>query len=1216
MKAIVYREYGGPEVLRLEEVEDRAPADGEVLLKVRAASVNPLDWHFLRGKPYFVRLMTGLPKPRQPRLGVDVAGTVESVGAKVTRLKAGDEVFGTCRGSFAQSVRGADSFLIAKPRSLTFEEAAAVPAAGVTALQALSGKRAIRPGQKVLINGAAGGVGTFAVQIARAFGAEVTGVCSTRNVEMVRSIGAARVIDYTREDITTSGERYDLFLDMVGNHSLSECRRVLGPEGRYVQVGGPAPPWSGGLGRALGARVLSIFVRQRLGAYLAMPNRDSLVAMADLLESGKVKPVIDRTYPLAEIPEAIRYLEEGHARGKVVIRMAVASPVQSVHRSVALSSGTRLGPYEVLAPLGAGGMGEVYRARDSKLERDVAIKVLPAKLTSDPDALARFEREAKAVAALAHPNILSIYDFGTHEGVSYAVTELLEGETLRGKLDAGPISQKQAVDYALQIAKGLSAAHGKGIVHRDLKPENIFVTKDGHVKILDFGLAKRVEGSAEQTSAPTGTGGTEPGTVMGTVGYMSPEQVRGLPLDHRSDIFSFGAILYELLSGQKAFKRETSNDTMAAILRDEPPELTQSGRNISPALDHIVRHCLEKDRENRFQTAKDIAFALSEASAPTTAAMSGVHPATVVSEKPGRKTMAIAAMVAVVLAAAGVLLWKRPKSDATTAGGVKRVAVLPFENLGAPEDDYFADGITDEVRGKLTSLHGLQVIARASSTAYKKTTKTPRQIADELDVSYLLTATVRWEKSGGASRVHVSPELVDVTQRNAPTSRWQQPFDASLTDVFQVQSDIASRVAQALGVALGAGEEKRLSEKPTENLAAYDAFLKGEEASRGMSVADVPSLRKAIPFYEQAVALDPNFSQAWARLSSANALVYANGIPAPDVAERARQTAEKAVVLAPGRPEAYFALGMYLRLIPAEMNRSLEEYAKAQRLAPGSAEVLSGVAVAEYSLGRWDAALEHAKQAERLDPRSLLALRRLALVLIQLRRFREGREVLDRALALAPSNLQLIERKAMSFLGEGDLAGARAVLRAVPKDIDLTALVAFFANYQDLVWVLDEGLRDLLLRLEPGAFDGDRGTWGICLAQAYAMRKDEANMRVHAGEARKGMEEQLRQAPDDGQRHVILGVALAYLGRKDEAIREGLRGVALRPISKDAYFGPYIQHQLVRIYMLTGEPEKALDQLEPLLKIPYYVSPGWLKIDPNFDPLRGNPRFQRLVAAK
>jgi serine/threonine protein kinase/tetratricopeptide (TPR) repeat protein len=853
-------------------------------------------------------------------------------------------------------------------------------------------------------------------------------------------------------------------------------------------------------------------------------------------------------------------------------------------------------------------MGEVYRARDKKLDRDVAVKVLPQSVAADPDALARFEREAKAVAALSHPNILSIFDFGTHEGVSYAVMELLEGETLRGKLDAGPITQKQAVHYAFQVAKGLLAAHEKGVVHRDLKPENLFVTKDGHVKILDFGLAKKIQLilTGQETSAPTESRHTEPGAVMGTVGYMSPEQVKGLSVDHRSDIFSFGTILYELLSGKRAFKRDTKAETMAAIMRDEPPELSESGRNISPALDHIVRHCLEKDRGRRFQSARDIEFALEETSSPivTSGAQLAAPPT-------GRRKVLIAVAAIAVLAVAGVFLMRRTQGGA--AGGVKRIAVLPFENLGSAEDDYFADGIADEIRGKLTSLPGVQVIARGSSTPYKKTTKTPKQIAEELNASYLLTATVRWEKSGGTSRVQVSPELVDVTRPDAPTSKWQQPFDAALTDVFQVQSDIASRVAQALGVALGAGEEKRLSEKPTRNLAAYDAFLKGEEAANSLAAADPPSLRKALGYYEQAVALDPGFTQAWAQVSIANSLLYFLSAPTPERAERARQAAEKAVALAPDRPEGYLALGHYQRSVDRDLNRALEQLAKGQRLAPGNADLLRGTALAERDLGRWEAAVEHFRQAERLDPRSVETQWRLGETVLWLRRYQEAQEAFDRGLALAPATLVLIEYKAMTFLTEGDLAGARAVFHAAPKEVEPTALVAYVAAYWDLVWVLDESQRELLLRLTPGAFDDDRGIWGICLAQAYALKGDAANTRSHAEETRRAFEEQIRAAPDDAFRHVGLGLALAYLGRKEEAIREGERGVALAPVAKDAYSGPYNQHQLVRIYILVNEPEKALDQLEPLLKIPYYLSPGWLKIDPDFDPLRKNPRFQKLV---
>src|SRR5688572_17119830 len=274
-----------------------------------------------------------------------------------------------------------------------------------------------------------------------------------------------------------------------------------------------------------------------------------------------------------------------------------------------LEAGSRLGPYEIVPPLGAGGMGEVYRARDTKLDRVVAVKILPRAMSADADARARFEREAKAVAALSHPNILAIFDFGAHDGVAYAAMELLEGETLRGKLSGGPLTARRAVEYALQVCHGLAAAHEKGIVHRDLKPENLFVTKDGRLKILDFGLAKVTPPRTAQereTMAMTPAPGTQAGMVMGTVGYMSPEQVRAEEIDQRSDIFSFGSILYEMLSGRRAFKSDTPVETMTAILKQEPPELADTHRNVDPVIERIVRRCLEKDREARFQSARDL----------------------------------------------------------------------------------------------------------------------------------------------------------------------------------------------------------------------------------------------------------------------------------------------------------------------------------------------------------------------------------------------------------------------------------------------------------------------------------------------------------------------------------------------------------------------------------------------------------------------------------
>jgi len=279
---------------------------------------------------------------------------------------------------------------------------------------------------------------------------------------------------------------------------------------------------------------------------------------------------------------------------------------------MAIAAGTRLGPYEILSPLGAGGMGEVYRARDSRLGRDVAVKVLPSSFSDDEQRLQRFEQEACAVGALNHPNILAIHDVGKHNGSPYVVSELLEGETLRGRIGGAALPVRKAIDYALQIARGLAAAHEKGIVHRDLKPENIFITRDGRVKILDFGLAKLTEPAEGQskTDVPTRRIDTDPGTVMGTVGYMSPEQVCGRPVDHRADIFSFGAILYEMLTGKRAFHGESAAETMSAILREDPPDLSESNKNVAPALEHVVRHCLEKNPEERFHSASDLAFAI------------------------------------------------------------------------------------------------------------------------------------------------------------------------------------------------------------------------------------------------------------------------------------------------------------------------------------------------------------------------------------------------------------------------------------------------------------------------------------------------------------------------------------------------------------------------------------------------------------------------------
>ncbi len=324
MKAVVYTDYGSPDVLEIKDIKKPVPNDDQVLIKVRAASINPLDWHFMEGTPYIMRMGTGLRKPKVPRLGVDMSGEVEAVGKNVTQFKPGDEVFGVRTGAFAEYVcaRPDRGGVVLKPANVSFEQAAAIPVAAVTALQGLRDKGKLQPGQKVLINGASGGVGTFAVQIAKSFGAEVTGVCSTRNLDLVRSLGADHVIDYTKEDFTKGDRRYDLILDNVGTQPLSGFRRALKPKGICVMIGGGGPN-DGGLigpmGRPIKALLMSPFISQKMDMFMADVNKADLTVLADLMQSGKVKAVIDRTYPLSQIAEAMRYLEKGHARGKVII---------------------------------------------------------------------------------------------------------------------------------------------------------------------------------------------------------------------------------------------------------------------------------------------------------------------------------------------------------------------------------------------------------------------------------------------------------------------------------------------------------------------------------------------------------------------------------------------------------------------------------------------------------------------------------------------------------------------------------------------------------------------------------------------------------------------------------------------------------------------------------------------------------------------------------
>ena len=551
-----------------------------------------------------------------------------------------------------------------------------------------------------------------------------------------------------------------------------------------------------------------------------------------------------------------------------------------------LQAGSLLGPYEVVERLGAGGMGEVYRARDPRLGRDVAIKVLPSAFSADADRLRRFEQEARAASALNHPNILTIHDIGTHNGVSYVVSELLEGETLRERMGGARLSVRRAIDYGVLVARGLAAAHERGIVHRDLKPENLFVTKDEHVKILDFGLAKLTQPesrSAGGTKVPTLVAETEPGVVMGTVGYMSPEQVRGEPVDHRSDIFSFGAVLYEMLSGHRAFGGRSAADTLSAILKEDPPELTQTNLEIPPSLDRVVRHCLEKNPQARIQAARDIAFALEEvprASAATPPR--GVAPAR------SRSTLRLAAIGAVVVTLLVVLGINAGKirerlSGAAPADRVQSIAVLPLQNFSRDaEQEYFADGMTEELITNLAQIGSLRVISRTSVMGYKGTKKRVPEIGGELNVDTVLEGSV--QRSG--QRVRITAQLVRVS---TDQHLWARSYERDLRDVLTLQGEVARAITSEIHVRLRPQEKALLERARAVNPAAHEAHLR---------CITEKNLKKSMEYFQEAIRLDSTYAAS----SSGLARVYFfmglfGGQPPQEAFGKERDAAQTAIRL-------------------------------------------------------------------------------------------------------------------------------------------------------------------------------------------------------------------------------------------------------------------------------------------------------------------------------
>jgi serine/threonine-protein kinase len=852
--------------------------------------------------------------------------------------------------------------------------------------------------------------------------------------------------------------------------------------------------------------------------------------------------------------------------------------------------------------LGRGGMATVYLAQDLRHDRPVALKVLHSELaaTLGPE---RFQREIKLAAGLQHPHILTVHDSGETAGQLWYTMPYVAGESLRDRLRR---ERQLPLDDALQItreiADALGYAHSQGIVHRDIKPDNILLSH-GHALVADFGVARALQNAGGEQL-------TQTGSSVGTPAYMSPEQSMGdSVLDGRSDLYSLGCVLYEMLAGEAPYTGPSAQAIVAKRLLEPVPHVRTLRETVPVEVDQALERALAKTPADRFPTAETFSRAVTGISSNITPRM---HPP---SELGGRERHRVrprmvaagAALAAILLAG---MLWKQVYTPTVAVApdavaGLTRLAVLPFDNLGDSADAYFADGITDEIRGKLAAIPNLQVIASSSSNEYHHSTKRPGDIGRELGVRYLLLGRVRWDKrTGRAPRVRVDPELMQVSQTDAPTTRWQQPFDAPLTDVFQVQSDIATRVARELQLTLTPSTQDALGQRPTKSLAAYDAYLRGLEYDRAGEDAGADRARAA---FQEAIRLDSTFALAWTALAWTYVQTYRR-VPDQGDADSLRRATDRALALAPGLADAHARLGEYQTFVRHDNRKALTAYEAGLRLAPNNPLLLDRIGWAEMRLGHWDSALIHFAQATQLDPRSGARLSDLAFANWMVRRYTEAQASAERALALEPGTRGLVQRRVGIALSEGNLMGARQFLHTAPATLDLGPLLA-----DQPVWALDTEQLRTLVGASSSAFGRDKERRSRKLTEAYLQLGDSSRAKAYADSAEAAYRQALERTPDDAGSHAELALILAYLGQHDNAVAEARRASAMLPVNVDALRGYDLRAKLAHIYVLVGDYEKACATLEPLLKLPGPLSPGWLKIDPTFAPLRGNPRFERLV---
>src|ERR1022692_1194436 len=676
-----------------------------------------------------------------------------------------------------------------------------------------------------------------------------------------------------------------------------------------------------------------------------------------------------------------------------------------------LSSGTKLGPYEIQSPLGAGGMGEVYRATDTKLGRDVALKVLPAEMAHGPERLARFRREAKALAQLDHPNIVTIHSVEESDGVHFLTMQLVEGQPLDRLIPAGGLPVEQIVEIASALGDALAAAHEKGIVHRDLKPANVMVSNEGRVKVLDFGLAKDAGASDPADATLTSDHRTQAGVVMGTPAYMSPEQTSGRPIDHRTDIFSLGVVLHEMATGRRPFEGTSSAELTSAILRDTPPPVTDARPDLPSDLARIIRRCLEKDARHRVQTARDVSNEFGDLARQTsqniTPAITSTARASSASGSiaahaderfrsaegmSGIRRHAVALAIVVTLLVLGSAVAIYLKGSKTNQ--IDSIAVLPLENRSTdPDADYISDGITESITNSLARLPNLKVTPHSVAFHYKGKAIDPQKVGDELRVQAVLAGSVAQR----GDNLIVDVELDDV--RNGKQI-WGEQYNRKLADLLAVQSDIAREVSQRLRAQLSSADQQKLTKGSTENPEAYQLYLKGKYYTNKFTKEGFDT---GIDHFRQAIAVDPNYGLAYSGL----AYNYINQddwyISPSEAGPKTKDAVAKALAIDDADSDAHLSLALVAHWYEWDVATAEREFQRAIQLNPSSVEAHSFYAYFLAAIGRKDEALAEAKRAQQADPLSTLGNSIPGFMLVVGRQWDPAIESLHSAIQMDPN---------------------------------------------------------------------------------------------------------------------------------------------------------------------------------------------------------------------